>query len=87
MVLTKRFLKELDSLPESIRNRAESVVFEELRCYMPFSLGYIEKMTGYADKYKIRIGSYRIGLTINKTEKLIVCQRIAHRKDIYNIFP
>ena len=44
-------------------------------------------MTGYTDKYKIRVGDYRIGITINKQTKILVCQRIAHRREIYRIFP
>lgn len=35
-------------------------------------------MSGYPDKYKIRVGDYRIGITINKKTKILVCQRIAH---------
>ena len=27
------------------------------------------------------------GITIDKTQRLLICQRIAHRKDIYRIFP
>ena len=44
-------------------------------------------MKGYKDKYKIRVGDYRIGLTIDKQQKLIICHRIAHRREIYQIFP
>jgi mRNA interferase RelE/StbE len=84
---TKRFLKELSELPAEIQSRAESIVFGELITENPFSLGYLERMTGFPDKYKIRIGSYRIGITVDKAHNLIICQRIAHRKDIYRIFP
>ena len=84
---TKRFLKELSELPKEIRVQTEGIVFGELLTTNPFSLGYIEHMTGYPDKYKIRIGNYRIGITIEKQKNLIICQRIAHRKDIYRIFP
>ncbi len=84
---TKRFLKELSKLPKEIQEQAERIVFEELLSANPFELGYIEHMTGYSDKYKIRIGKYRIGIAIDKNNKLIICQRIAHRKDIYKIFP
>ena len=84
---TKRFLKELSKLPQDIQTRAEQIVFEELLTANPFELGYVERMTGYADKYKIRIGNHRIGITIDKQNSLIICQRIAHRKDIYKIFP
>jgi mRNA interferase RelE/StbE len=41
----------------------------------------------YPGKYKIRIGQYRIGITIDKQEKILVCNRIAHRKEIYRFFP
>ncbi len=84
---TKRFLKELSKLPKEMQAKAEKIVFEELLSANPFGLGYLEHMAGYPDKYKIRIGTYRIGITIDKTNKLLICQRIVHRKDIYRVFP
>ena len=84
---TKHFLKELAELPDELQKRVEKIVFEELMDANPFELRYIEKLTGYKAKYKVRIGDYRIGLTIDKVEKIITCCRIAHRKDIYKIFP
>jgi mRNA interferase RelE/StbE len=84
---TKRFLKELSELPKEIQAQAEGIVFGELLTANPFSLGYLERITGYPDKYKIRIGSFRIGITIDKQNSSIICQRIAHRRDIYRIFP
>jgi len=83
----KRFLKELSKLPEDVQSQAEEVVFEDLICENPFDLGYLEKMRGYPGKYKIRIGLYRIGITVEKQKAILVCNRIAHRKDIYRIFP
>lgn len=84
---TKRFLKELSGLPNSVQSRIESIVFQELSSANPFSLGYIEKMKGYSDKYKIRVGDYRIGITIYTEAKRIICQRVAHRREIYCVFP
>lgn len=84
---TKRFLKELANLPGNIQSRVENVVFQELKTDNPFTLGYIEKMTGYTDKYKIRIGDYRIGISIDRNLHKITCQRVAHRREIYRIFP
>jgi mRNA interferase RelE/StbE len=83
----KRFLKELSKLPGSVQAQAEKMVFEDLICDNPFDLGYLEQMKGYPGKYKIRIGQYRIGVTVDKQQKVIVCNRIAHRKDIYRLFP
>ena len=84
---TKRFLKELASLPKDVQQRAEMIVFRELNSTNPFGLGYLEKMTGYPEKYKIRLGDYRIGITMDKKIQTIICQRIAHRRDIYWVFP
>ena len=83
----KRFLKELSKLPKEIQSKAEKIVFKELLSGNPFNLGYIEQMTGYPGKYKIRLGKYRIGISIDLSNKILICQRIAHRKDIYKIFP
>ena len=84
---TKRFLKELSELPYEVQAKAENIVFEQLLSTNPFDLGYLEHMTGYPGKYKIRIGNYRIGITVDKSNRLLICQRIAHRKDIYRVFP
>jgi mRNA interferase RelE/StbE len=84
---TKTFLKELNELPDKVRKKAESIVFDKLVNQNPFEIGSIEKMKGYKDKYKIRIGDYRIGLTIDKISGTILLQRLVHRRDIYNKFP
>ncbi len=84
---TKRFLKELAKLPIEIQTKAEVIAFDQILSIDPFELGYVEQMKGYPDKYKIRIGDYRIGITMDKVNRLIIFQRIAHRKDIYRIFP
>lgn len=83
---TKLFLKELSKLPKDVQVQAEKIVFDELLKTNPFELRYLERMTGYPDKYKIRIGNYRIGIAVDKQNQLIICQRIAHRKEIYKIF-
>lgn len=84
---TRRFLKELASLPPDIQSRIESIVFSELESQNPFGLRYLSKIKGYKDKYKIRVGDYRIGLTIDKQNQTTICQRVAHRREIYKIFP
>ena len=83
----KRFLKELTSLPKDIQSRIELIVFSELETDNPFELDYLDKMKGHKNKYKIRVGDYRIGLTIDKPNQTIICQRVAHRREIYKTFP
>ncbi|MEH2054988.1 MAG: type II toxin-antitoxin system RelE/ParE family toxin [Nostoc sp.] len=84
---TKKFLKELADLPQDVQARIEPIVFQELESENPFDLGYLQKMKGYDDKYKIRVGDYRIGINVDKETQTLICQRVAHRKDIYRIFP
>ncbi len=45
----------------------------------------LKKLKGYKHYYRIRIGDYRIGLSIEQNE--IVFVRFMHRKDIYKNFP
>jgi len=42
-------------------------------------------MKGYQGYYKIRFGSYRLGL--HKKDNTLVVKIVMHRKDIYNYFP
>ena len=84
---TNRFIKELAALPAEIKSRIEPIVFQSWESENPFALGYLEKMKGYPDKYKIRVGDYRIGLTVDAPTNTLICQRVAHRRDIYRIFP
>ncbi|MFB2972811.1 MULTISPECIES: type II toxin-antitoxin system RelE family toxin [Aerosakkonema] len=80
-------MKELAALPAEIQSRVEPIVFQELESENPFELGYLQKLKGYSDKYKIRVGVYRIGITVEEETNTLICERIAHRKEIYRIFP
>ncbi len=48
-------------------------------------------MSGHSDKYRIRLGNYRIGITIENNESddfdILWFERLLHRKDIYKYFP
>lgn len=45
----------------------------------------LKKLLGYKSAFRIRIGDYRIGVTIEKNTVTFVA--FAHRKEIYNRFP
>jgi len=42
-------------------------------------------MRGYSFYYKVRFGSYRIGMKMEKD--VIILEKALHRKDIYRHFP
>lgn len=82
----KKFLKELSKIPPSARSKMETFVFEELpQANSIFEMGTAEQMKGYPAYYKVRFGSYRIGLKL-ESDRVIV-ERALHRKDIYRHFP
>ena len=82
----KRFLKELAKIPTITRSRIEKFAFETVpNADSIHDTGIIEQMKGYPSFYKVRFGSYRIGLSIEKDKA--VFERALHRRDIYRHFP
>ena len=82
----KKFLKELSKIPSETRSRIEDFVFEKLpKVNSIFELGIVEQMRGYPTYYKVRFGSYRIGLRMENDK--VILERALHRKDIYRHFP
>ena len=82
----KRFLKELSKIPTETRLKIEKFVFEDFpKANSIYEVGVIEQMKGYRSYYKVRFGSYRIGLKIEKEKA--VFERALHRRDIYRYFP
>lgn len=76
------------NLPPHVRRQAEQIALKDMPvAASPFSLGCVEKMAGYPDKYKIRIGDFRVGLTIDSRESIVLFERVADRKEIYRVFP
>ena len=82
----KRFLKDLSKIPSKIRKQIEQLAFEELPTLESHTVSKkIEKMKGYPNYYKIRIGSYRLGLKFERNR--LILERVLHRKEIYRYFP
>jgi mRNA interferase RelE/StbE len=86
IVYRKKFLKELANIPSATRSKMETFAFEELpKAESIFEIGTAEQMKGYPSSYKVRFGSYRIGLKMENAE--VILERALHRKDIYRHFP
>ncbi len=82
----KRFLKELAKIPSGTRLKIEQFVFHTLPQANTFNeSGAIEKMQGYSSFYKIRFGSYRVGIRFE--DNVCTLERVLHRKEIYRFFP
>ena len=82
----KRFLKDLNKIPDQVKQRIQEVVFEQIPQAEDLqSIDGLKKIQGFSKYYRLRISDYRIGLLIEK-EKIVFC-RVLHRKDIYRYFP
>ena len=86
IVYRKRFLRDLAKLPAEIRKAVERFVFEEApKLNALGESGKIEQMKGYKAYYKVRFGSYRVGLKVEADQ--VRFERVLHRKEIYRFFP
>ncbi len=84
---TRTFYKELSVLPTEVRERIEKIAFGEEIKQDHLLNGKVQKLEGYKQYYKIRIGHYRIGLWVDSDENIIEFRRVLHRKEIYRRFP
>lgn len=82
----KKFLKDLADIPSVHRREIEDFVFDYLpNCKTLADSGKFEKMSGYDNCYKARIGNYRVGIIFENGT--ITLKRVLHRKEIYRFFP
>jgi mRNA interferase RelE/StbE len=81
------FLKDLKQLKSSIAyERIYEVAFTTLAAINTLEeLSDIKAMKGYSDRYRIRIGDYRIGIEVNGD--VIEVMRVLHRREFYRYFP
>lgn len=78
--VTSRAAKEIMRLPraeqEKVGEKIDDLADE------PRPVG-VEKLTGYADAYRVRSGNYRIVYTIDDTVRIVTVTRVAHRREVY----
>lgn len=80
------FFKSLKKLNNpSIQKNINKVIDVIEKAIAISDIPNLKKMAGYQDYYRIRIGDYRLGISVNNHTVLFVI--IGHRKDIYDIFP
>ena len=83
----KSFSKSLDKIPVNILSRQIEKVIDQLTNASKISdIVNCKKLTGFKNYYRIRLGDYRIGFE-KVSEKKIRLIIVAHRKDVYRIFP
>jgi mRNA interferase RelE/StbE len=83
----KSFEKSLEKIKnKSLFLKIEKIIIEFENAKALNELPNIKKLTGYKFYYRVRIGEYRLGFE-KITENTLRFIIVAHRKDIYKLFP
>jgi mRNA interferase RelE/StbE len=73
-------LKEIRCFPRSVLERLRGAI-EVLRTN-PFPQG-CEKIRGYEDYFRIRLGQYRIVYRVTTRVRIVTIVKVGHRRGIY----
>ena len=88
MIVTfdKSFSKSLDKIGNAIalKNTSKAIEICE-KANSIHEIPNLKKLKGYKNLYRIKIGEYRIGIEIENDILHFIL--LAHRKNIYNLFP
>ena len=80
------FLRDIKKISNAdILNAIERTI-EEVEAARDLSLiKNIKKLAGYKNYYRIKIGTYRLGIVFD--DNMVTFVRFLHRKDVYKFFP
>lgn len=82
----RSFEKDLGKIRDAeLLQRIQSVIEEVENTNSLTDLSNIKKLKAEGDYYRIRVGEYRIGLSVN--ENVVTFVRVLQRKEIYRYFP
>jgi len=80
LTFKKSARKELDDIPDPEFLKIDEAILSLKVQPRPYPQS--KKLKG-EDKYRLRIGDYRVVYTINEKQKVITIYRVRHRKDVY----
>ena len=84
-VFKRSFIKDLHSVDKPLRLRVQQVIEEVEAAESLRDIGNVKKMTSRGPYYRIRVGDYRIGVSLR--DGAVIFVRFLHRKDVYRYFP
>ena len=77
IVFKPRALKDLKSLPKSVRQR----IVEKIEALRTDRAGDVKRLTDFTPEYRLRVGDYRVLFEVE--ENKVVVYRVVNRKDAY----
>ncbi len=88
VIASKRFLKELRKCPSNIQVQIKNfITIAETEVNIE-NMPDMKKMSGYKDYYRVRVGSWRIGIKLESgIVQLLYLLTVQPRGDVYKTFP
>lgn len=83
--IKKSFVKDTKKLPQPIKDDLRNLIHSIMEVDSIASLPQVKKLKGYHNVYRIRIGTYRVGVVLENQKLILV--RFLHRKEVYRYFP
>jgi mRNA interferase RelE/StbE len=80
LVLTRAARKDLERLPGEVLERADPMILALADNPRPFGS---EKLEGFENLYRLRVGKYRIIYEIDKAASIVTIAKVEHRKSVY----
>ncbi|MBI5473996.1 MAG: type II toxin-antitoxin system RelE/ParE family toxin [Ignavibacteriae bacterium] len=82
----KTFSKDLLRIKDrTLLQRVKETILDVERAHQLDEIPHLKKLAPSKDAYRIRVGDYRIGITISGN--IVSFVRFLHRKEIYRHFP
>lgn len=83
----RSFYKSLDKLGDAAIKEKVAALIEQVETVASLSeIPHLKKMEGFKTFYRIRLGDYRVGVEL-EPGGVVRFLIVAHRKDIYRLFP
>ncbi|MCC6325023.1 MAG: type II toxin-antitoxin system RelE/ParE family toxin [Candidatus Brocadia sp.] len=80
LIIKKSARKELDNISNPFFLKIDEAILSLKNNPHPYPQS--KKLKG-DDKYRLRVGDFRVIYTVDEKQKIITIYRIRHRKDIY----
>ena len=83
---TRRFIRDISRIQDTVvlRRVDEAISALETAASLRDVPGIL-KLSGFDQDYRIRIGDYRLGFSLE--EGVVILYRLLHRRDFYRYFP
>ena len=78
-----KVIKQVGDLPREMQKRVNERV--KLLADDPRPPG-VEKLEGFSDAYRLRVGVYRVVYTVDDARQIITVVRVGHRRNVYKGF-